>query len=256
MSAAREHPPVAVVGEIPGPAGELARGLAARGHEVVAVALRGPGPAPAAAAPAPDGVRLAEPWDGGAAADLAGVLDRAAPAAGPVRAAVWAHTAAATSARTALVTRPEDDWVEAAETPLTQFRRFLQGVFAHAGGQGPGSIVVLIPSSSLTGGAAGYVAWAALAEGQRALVRIAARRWGPCGFTVQTVAVTPDLLAGEPAPVPGRPRLRPGLKPTSLPTPPSLDGDVAAVVSSLVGPDWRGVTGATVAVDGGVWMAP
>ena len=48
---------------------------------------------------------------------------------------------------------------------------------------------------------------------------------------------------------------RPG-QPTPALAPPDVRSDVATVVHALLSPAWRAVTGATVAVDGGVWMTP
>lgn len=245
---------------MPGPAWALAEGLAWRGLDAVVVPVGSSPQGSPATGPAAGGPRSAPAWDGVGRAALAATLD-AALDAGPAgdeaaSAVVWAHTPAVVTSPAPLAELDEERWAAAAERPLSAFRSFLQGAFAHLAGRGrQGTIVVLVPSSALSGGAAGFVPWTALAEGQRALVRIAARGWGGRGVRVNTVAVTPDLLAGEEAASPGRPRLRPGLRPCALAAP-GMRGEVAAVVASLAGPDWRGVTGATVGVDGGVWMSP
>jgi NAD(P)-dependent dehydrogenase (short-subunit alcohol dehydrogenase family) len=102
-------------------------------------------------------------------------------------------------------------------------------------------------------GAAGFGPWSAVTEGQRALAKAAARAWGGRTVTVNCVAVPATLLA------PGwdhdAPPDRPG-QPAPALEPPDLRGDVASVVRTLLSPSWRSVTGATVGVDGGVWMAP
>lgn len=263
MTARPGRPGLAVVGGLPGPAWPLAEGLASLGLAVAVVPVVADGGAPAsrsraavpAARPGSAGPRVAPAWDGTDRAALAAALGAAGrPGEDPVSTVVWAHAPAVVTAPAPLAELGEERWAAAAERPLSDFRTFLQGSFAHLAGR-RGAIVALVPSSALTGGAAGYVPWAALAEGQRALVRIAARGWGHRGIRVNTVAVTPDLLAGAAVASPGRPRLRPGLRPAALGAPGMRD-EVAAVVASLAGPDWRGVTGATVGVDGGVWMAP
>jgi NAD(P)-dependent dehydrogenase (short-subunit alcohol dehydrogenase family) len=100
-------------------------------------------------------------------------------------------------------------------------------------------------------GASGLVPWATVAEGQRSLAKAAARAWGREGIRVNSVAVPAGLLA------PATTGLdRPGQPPPSLSEIPDLPGPVASVVASFVSGPWSAVTGATLAVDGGVWMTP
>ncbi len=47
---------------------------------------------------------------------------------------------------------------------------------------------------------------------------------------------------------------RPGLPAATLPVPATSGGDVSALIAALASPPWTSVTGATIAVDGGVWM--
>lgn len=122
-----------------------------------------------------------------------------------------------------------------------------------------GSFVVLVPTLALVG-ASGFAPWAMVAEGQRSLAKAAARAWGHERITVHCVAVPGALLTssmrgdgsmgGDAAPD------RPGQPARALGQAPGLGGEVASVVASLVSGSWTGVTGATIAVDGGVWMTP
>jgi NAD(P)-dependent dehydrogenase (short-subunit alcohol dehydrogenase family) len=138
-----------------------------------------------------------------------------------------------------------------------------------------GSLVLIVPTLSLVG-SSGFVPWATVAEGQRSLAKAAARAWGGEGITVNCLAVPGALLTpsiggqepvgeaapgGDEAPVgrdepPGSAPDRPGQPAAALGAPPDLRGGVAPVVASLVGGGWTGVTGATIAVDGGIWMTP
>jgi NAD(P)-dependent dehydrogenase (short-subunit alcohol dehydrogenase family) len=150
------------------------------------------------------------------------------------------------------------EWRARVELPLRRTLVCFQAAFAGLGGGG--SMVLVVPTLSLTG-AAGFVPWAAVTEGQRALAKAAARAWGPRTITVNCVAVPAALLQYDdvtgdgPARRDGPGLDRPGLPPAAL-APPDMRADVASVVHALLGPLWRSVTGATVAVDGGVWMAP
>jgi 3-oxoacyl-[acyl-carrier protein] reductase len=137
-------------------------------------------------------------------------------------------------------------WQSGAEEPL---RRALQ-VLRAARRQLPdgGRIAVLLPSLVATG-AAGVVPWVAAAEGYRSLVKAAARTWGSAGVTVNCVLVPADLVTVTSLD-------RPGLQPPALGPAPATMSNVVDVVAALVGGGLDGVTGQTIAVDGGVWMTP
>jgi 3-oxoacyl-[acyl-carrier protein] reductase len=154
-------------------------------------------------------------------------------------------------------------WKVRVELPLHRTLVCFQGALAalRAGG---GSIVLLVPTLSLVG-AAGFGPWAAVTEGQRALAKAAARAWGRHAVTVNCVAVPAALLTTPPteddrmpttdASRPEFPLHRPGQPPPAFDRP-DMRAEVAAVVQTLLSRAWRPVTGATVAVDGGVWMTP
>jgi 3-oxoacyl-[acyl-carrier protein] reductase len=128
-----------------------------------------------------------------------------------------------------------------------------------------GCLVVIVPTLALVG-ASGYVAWTAVAEGQRSLAKAAARAWGRQKITVNCVAVPAALLsasAGDATSggdtngaMAGVDPDRPGQPLRALAAAPDLRGAVATVVASLVSGGWAAVTGATIAVDGGVAMTP
>lgn len=107
-------------------------------------------------------------------------------------------------------------------------------------------IVVVTPTTGMSGGDR-YAATAATAEAVRVLVKSAARQWGADGITVNAVAVAPRLfdidesIAGAQS-----------IAPPALPG----HGDPGAVISFLCSAAAGGVTGATISVDGGVWMSP
>ena len=141
-----------------------------------------------------------------------------------------------------------EQWRQRVEEPLQQTMAFFQGAHRRLRING-GYLVVVLPTFALVG-AAGFVPWAVVAEGQRSLAKAAARAWGPEGITVNCLAVPGALLGEDPEPD------RPGQPEPALGGPPDLEGAVASVLASLVSGRWRAVTGATIAVDGGVWMTP
>jgi NAD(P)-dependent dehydrogenase (short-subunit alcohol dehydrogenase family) len=101
-------------------------------------------------------------------------------------------------------------------------------------------------------GAAGLVAYTAAVEGQRLLAKSAARQWGSHGITVNCVAPAPSLGAVDETA--GRSHLP--LTPAPLGGPGDAETDLGPVVVFLASDAGHFVTGATIALDGGVWMAP
>jgi NAD(P)-dependent dehydrogenase (short-subunit alcohol dehydrogenase family) len=194
--------------------------------------------------------------------DLAGVLATAEQRAGPLHAVVLASTGTAAAERGDLAELDPTQWRERVEKPLERTLACFQGAHRRLRPRG-GCLVVLVPTLSLVG-SSGFVAWSAVAEGQRSLAKAAARAWGNEGIRVNCVAVPGALLAstrdrgvddgGRHGPE-GPGLDRPGLPAPALPAPGMRQG-IAPVVASLVGGSWTAVTGATIAVDGGVWMTP
>jgi 3-oxoacyl-[acyl-carrier protein] reductase len=111
-----------------------------------------------------------------------------------------------------------------------------------------GAVVVLVPTTSMTGGA-NYAPGAAVFEAQRILVKSAARQWGPAGVRVNAVAVDPQLVLHDPlaaGPV--------SIAPVALGDPGDPAADVAPVVAFLLSGAAHHLTGVTLSVDGGLWM--
>ena len=221
-------PVAVVVGGDSGAGAELAAGLTARGVSV--------GSLGAEHLLGPDGFRRA--------------LDAEAQRLGPLDGVVIASVGAAPSRRGALADVDAASWRDGVELPLHRTLVCFRGAFDYLRHRG-GSMVALVPTSALVG-AAGFVPWGAVTEGQRSLAKAAARAWGHHGVTVNCVAVPAALLVpgptadgadrpGQPAPALGHP---------------DMGADVAPVVHALLTSAWRSVTGATLAVDGGVWMTP
>jgi NAD(P)-dependent dehydrogenase (short-subunit alcohol dehydrogenase family) len=120
--------------------------------------------------------------------------------------------------------------------------------------QGGGAIVVVGPSLSLVG-ARLLVPLCTATEGQRSLVKSAARQWGRLGITVNWVgtanAIYADELAGQGPEVPEL-----GPPPCALGSAPALASGVAPVLAFLGSRAGRNVTGASINLDGGDWMTP
>jgi NAD(P)-dependent dehydrogenase (short-subunit alcohol dehydrogenase family) len=192
---------------------------------------------------------------GTTADEVAGVLSAAAGERAPVQAVVLASAGVSATDHGELAGLDPTQWRQRVELPLQRTVACFQGAHRRLAPAG-GCLVVLVPTLALVG-ASGYSPWATVAEGQRSLAKSAARAWGGEGITVNCVAVPATLLqspTGAPSGA-GDPD-RPGQPPPALTERPDLGGSVATLVAALVSGPWRGVTGATIAVDAGVWMTP
>lgn len=161
-----------------------------------------------------------------------------------------------TEASTALRPLAELDlptWRAGAVEPIRVAMRVLTALGRRMKPVGRGAILFLAPSLSLVGGA-GMTALSTALEGQRGLMKAVARQWGASGVTVNWAAAAPralsshfddaDLAAkGDPVPI-------------ALGRRPDARTEIAALAAWLAGPGGRGVTGATLMVDGGEWMVP
>ena len=108
-------------------------------------------------------------------------------------------------------------------------------------------VVFVTPTLSMSG-AELLTPLTAAVEGQRLLAKSAARQWGADGITVNCVAPAPSLVGAE---VGGM-----ALSPPALGGAGDPATDLAPVVAFLCSEASHFVTGATIGVDGGVWMAP
>jgi NAD(P)-dependent dehydrogenase (short-subunit alcohol dehydrogenase family) len=144
-------------------------------------------------------------------------------------------------------------WRAGAVEPIRVAMRVLTALGKRMKPAGRGAILFLAPSLSLVGGA-GMTALSTALEGQRGLMKAVARQWGASGVTVNWAAAAPralsnhfddaDLAAkGDPVPI-------------ALGRRPDARTEIAALAAWLAGPGGRGVTGATLMVDGGEWMVP
>ncbi|WP_181008322.1 SDR family oxidoreductase [Sphingomonas montanisoli] len=183
--------------------------------------------------------------DPGATDDVSAALG----ALGKVDALVWAWVDPRSGRPTKIHKMSAEDWAAIAEAPLHHILAFFKAGYDALRERG-GAVILLEPSLAMTG-AAGLVAWAAAAEGQRSIAKAVARKWGALGITVNSLAVPGALLADEQE----ADLERPGLPAMSLASP-DLRNDIAPLVASLLTPAWRSVTGTTISADGGRWMTP
>ena len=144
-----------------------------------------------------------------------------------------------------------DDWAAACDDPLEAGIRVARGAHHHLAAR-RGTIVFCVPLVGAAG-AASFVALSALAEGLRVLARSLARGWGPDGIRAHAVTLHPSMfLAPEHA---AEATAATALHDPALGRLPSA-AEIAAVIDGLA--DSRitaGLTGASLVMDGGTWMA-
>ena len=151
-----------------------------------------------------------------------------------------------------LVTYSVEQWKSACLNPLRTTRHCLQGAWRTLAGR-PASIVLIGPNLSLTG-APGLVALSALSEGQRGLMKSAARQWGGQGIQLNWLGVDSQIFASELAGAQLAQSPEMGTPAPALGRPPELSKGVARSVAMLIGT--HALTGASIPVDGGFWMVP
>jgi 3-oxoacyl-[acyl-carrier protein] reductase len=187
------------------------------------------------------------PCDLAAAADIESCLTAAASHLGDPAAVIRLGIRPSQAVPTEVAALSLGEWTARGEVPLHQALAFHQAAQRFLADRG-GRIIVVIPTVGLSGGP-GYAPLAATAEADRTLVKAQARVSAQHGVTINCVAVASALLAGsEDDPD------RSGLPPYALPVPDLAA--VAAVILGLLGSAFDTVTGQTIAVDGGRWMAP
>jgi NAD(P)-dependent dehydrogenase (short-subunit alcohol dehydrogenase family) len=141
------------------------------------------------------------------------------------------------------------DWDAAWESTMRSTLFLFQAAFPAMRDGGYGRFVVVTPTVGMSG-APGLVALAAAAEGQRLLAKSAARQWGSFGITVNCIAPAPELL------LEGTRADSVSLAPAALGGVGDPRADLGPVVTFLASEAAHFLTGATLCVDGGVWMAP
>jgi NAD(P)-dependent dehydrogenase (short-subunit alcohol dehydrogenase family) len=131
---------------------------------------------------------------------------------------------------------------------------FMQACFPYFRESG-GKIINLGSVSGLRGDA-GFAAYAVAKEGIRAMSRVAAREWGEYGITVNVICPFSDspgidyMISSTPAFIP---RLT---ESTAMKRLGSSESDVGRTVVFLSSADADYITGQTINVDGGIWIAP
>jgi 3-oxoacyl-[acyl-carrier protein] reductase len=139
-------------------------------------------------------------------------------------------------------------WDAGCERMLWRALCTLQAAHAAFSGRGGGRVVVVTAAIAVSG-APHWAPLLAAVEGTRAMAKSAARQWGAVNISVNCVAVPLELLAPAPTDTPSF------VPPAAQSRVDPID-DVAGAIEFLAGPGARGISGATLLVDGGAVMAP
>ena len=141
-------------------------------------------------------------------------------------------------------------WKAACDLPLEAAMRLARGAHRHLAAR-RGTIVFCVPLVGMAG-AAGFSALSGLAEGLRVLARSLARCWGPDSIRSHALTLHPSMfLSGEHTAAAGAAT---ALHDPAIGRLPSV-AEIAAVIAALADPAASGLTGASLVMDGGAWMA-
>ncbi len=233
-----------------GPIGEgIARGLAQRGWQLGLVGMGEAPEALAASLRAEGATATAVGCELDTRAAVADAFTEATAALGPPRLVVHGFPLYPPRLPRPLLDINEAGWAMACGSPLRAALLTFQAAFdAFAAGGSGGRIVAVVPTFALSG-AASFTLQASAAEGIRALVKSAARQWGADAITVNCLAVDGEALLDQHVA---------GAE-VSLAVPALVAGDpaddLAPAVDWLASHDAHFVTGQTLVLDGGTWMA-
>lgn len=142
------------------------------------------------------------------------------------------------------------EWTDACDLPLEAAMRLARGAHRHLAAR-RGTLVFCVPLMGMAG-AAGFTALSGLAEGLRVLARSLARCWGLDGIRCHALTLHPSMfLSKEHA---AAATAATALHEPAIGRLPSV-AEIAAVIEALAAPAASGLTGASLVMDGGAWMA-
>jgi NAD(P)-dependent dehydrogenase (short-subunit alcohol dehydrogenase family) len=167
---------------------------------------------------------------------------------GPIDISVFASIDPALLVPRSVKDLSEDEWDQLAEAPVRSMIWWLQASHKHFR-DGRGRMITVCPTVAIEG-AIGLAAAAAAFEGQRGLVKSAARRWATQGITCTMVAPAVWALNSELADTDAMRNV------PVLPLPDNPLSDTSDTVVLLATDYAHRLTGVTVIADAGALMSP
>ena len=152
--------------------------------------------------------------------------------------------------RCALAELTVDQWRAMADEPLESAIRLARNVHGDLAASS-GTMIFLVPLMASAGGD-GFAPMATAAEGIRILAKSLAKTWCHDGIRAHAITLDPSafLAAADAA---GMAEAN-SLHDPPLGRVPDLAGEVARIVDALAGDDFAALVGASLVVDGGLWM--
>jgi 3-oxoacyl-[acyl-carrier protein] reductase len=189
-----------------------------------------------------------------AAADVLGLIDASLREWGRLDIVVHNASSSASGKPIAFEDISDDSWFEQWDVGLGAAQRLAREAFPALKASGNGRFFVMSSTQGLHGGSMNP-SYSAIKSGLRGFAKSLAREWGPHGILVSAIA--PSGLTGPAAQYLERnPSFREQI---ALGTPLGRLGDpredVGRTIVALCGDDWRYVTGLTLMVDGGSYLA-
>jgi 3-oxoacyl-[acyl-carrier protein] reductase len=166
----------------------------------------------------------------------------------PIDAVVHAYMPAVAFERLPFDRIDDERWHAVWEGAMRAQLFVLQAGYEHMRGR-QGRFLFVTPTVCMSG-AAQLALYTAAVEGHRLLAKSAARQWGAENITVNCLAPPPEFV-----PI-GVPSGALALAPPALNRAGGPDADLGPITVHLLSDAGRFITGATISVDGGVWMAP
>lgn len=168
----------------------------------------------------------------------------------PLDLVVHARYPAASRRRAELASLDAAGWHAAADEPLEAAIRLARGAHGHLAGA-DGTLVFLVPLMASAGGE-GFAPMATAAEGARLLAKSLAKTWGADGIRAHAITLDPSAFLA-PADAAGMAEAN-ALHDPPLGRVPDLGTDVVPIIDALAGESATALTGASLVVDGGLWM--
>lgn len=163
---------------------------------------------------------------------------------------VHARYPSASRRHAALADLSVDQWHAMADAPLESAIRLARGVHADLAASS-GAMIFLVPLMASAGGE-GFAPMATAAEGIRILAKSLAKTWGHDGIRAHAITLDPSAFLDE-ADAAGMAEAN-SLHDPPLGRVPDLADEVARIVDALAGDDFASLVGASLVVDGGLWM--
>lgn len=141
-------------------------------------------------------------------------------------------------------------WHAACDEPLEAGIRLARAAYGPLRAAG-GTMVYLVPLMASAGGD-GFAPFAGAAEGMRVLAKSLAKTWGEDGIRVHAITLDPGAFLA-PTDAAGMAEAN-SLHDPPLGRVPDLTDEVSLVVDALTTKAFAALTGASLVVDGGLWM--